>query len=327
MPETLPVETPTTAPTTTTDTAPTVPSTVPAERPAPPHPFDDPDVVRQRKEAFKQARKPSRNDRATPADVPQIQELTRLIKTLTPSNDADAPRIKDLKAKLKSALELDSPAPATEPVAPKLPTRPAEFTDAEPKLEDFTGKSDDPYAAYMRALSAYDRKKEAHDSQLSDADKAYQAAEAKRAEWFQGIEAAYATRIDAAKKKYPDWDRVTGDKQATTVLNDTLKFMPNGAEATYWLGQHPDVLDELNLLSFNLPRTDPSVALLQRRLTARMATETTGAAPPREIKLAPRPFTPVGTAAMTPVDDAAQDDDSLDAHDARYGRSDQRRRR
>lgn len=297
----------------------------------PPHPFDDP-ADKEARDTFTRGRKPARKDKATPADVPVIKELSSLIRTLKSPADADAPRVQALKKQLREALEIpDVPVKAEsskEAVAPSAaPLHPPQpFTDKEPALDDFAGQ-EDPYLAHARALAAYDRRKEAADAQQAwyqqEAQRLQQAAER---EHQQKVE-QFQQRVTAAKaSKYPDWDTVVAGKDATALLNEAILGLPNGEDAIYYLGKHSDVLDELNLQSYALPRTPHSVALLQRRLSARLTAGPTGAAPTRPVLVAPRPPTPVRTAPMTTAEPADDDSDDLDAHARKYGIGGRRRR-
>jgi hypothetical protein len=299
------------------------------DRPTPPHPLEE-------KRSY--SRQHGRRAAATPDDVPVIRNLAALVKDLTPSNEADAPRVKELKAKVRAALELDPPAAKDEPkpepvkIAPPAappPPVPGAFPDPEPQFADFMDKSADPYAAHLRALTAWDRKREAFESAQAQATTAQQAHHQAQTARFEQAKSEYWERVKTAKaEKYQDWDAVTTGKPVTPLVNAALFLLPNGEDATYFLAKNPDLLHELNLQSLSLPPTDISITLLHNRLSSRMAAGTTGAAPARPVLVAPRPPTPVKTGPMrASVESPPGDDDDLSAHRAAYGVGGSRRRR
>lgn len=298
------------------------------ERPTPPHAIEE---QRERRRTY--TREHGRKAAASPDDLPAIRSLAALVKELTPANDADAPRVKELRSKVRAALELDSPKPEpkAEPAVKAEPapiTPPAPFTDKEPTLDDFVGKADDPYAAQVRAAADFDRRKAEHDRQQAETDRLVAARQEADAQAWQRTVDDHNQRVTKAAEKYPDWQTVVTGKQATPMLNHAIIAMPNGEEATWFLAHNPDLLTELNLQSLALPSHPTSVGLLQQRISSRMAAGSTGAAPARPVLVAPRPPTPVRTGPMrASVDRPPGDDDDLSAHRQAYGVGGSRRRR
>ncbi|MDQ1255777.1 MAG: hypothetical protein QG656_371 [Candidatus Hydrogenedentes bacterium] len=287
----------------------------------PPHPLEQRNLER----------KPARKDRATPKDVPTIQALSGVIRELTAKDEKDAPRVAELRKKLREALEIESPAPKAAPVqraAPMpVPQPVGEFADAEPNIDQFANEADQ-YAAYVRALARYDRKREDFEAKRQDSQRAIESHQRAQMESYQRSAQDYMARVTTAKTtKYPDWDRVVTDAQIVTpVMTQAILSAPNGEDFTYFLASHPDILDDLVLSTAATPVDDTSVALMQRRLNARLAAGTTGAAPTKPVVVAPRPPTPVRTGSMMTGETPPSDDADLDEHRKFYGVGARRRR-
>lgn len=318
------ISTDTLAPVVDSSVAPEIaPATSADGRVEPPHPLEE----RQ------QDRRPAKKDRATPKDVPTIQALSSVIRELTVKDEKDAPRVAELRQKLRAAMALDAD-PAPKSIEPKrdvpMPVQaapiPGEFAESEPTIEQFQNEID-PYAAWLRACNRYDRRKETHDANRAHAKTQSDLAQSEQLKNWNQTLTDHAARIQHAKTtKYTDWDTVVSGVQTTNFMNDVIASMPNSADVIYSLAKDKNSLEELTLLSMSLPVTPDSVALLQRRMNARLGAVTAGAAPTKPVLVAPRPPTPARTGVMTTGETPPGDDSDLEAHKRAYGVGARRRR-
>jgi hypothetical protein len=171
-------------------------------------------------------------------------------------------------------------------------------------LDDFLGKSDDPYRDHIRALNAYDRRKEAF---------------AERQEQTQRQRmTAFHERVAGVKEKYPDYEQVAFKPfhpamvpyvQPGTAVGDFILEDDNGPDVLYHLQSHPEELDAIL-------RTPPVTQVRRLTLLAQRfasptpgAVGTNGATPqaPQVVVLPPKPPTPLRTEAqrVTPPEDGS----------------------
>lgn len=246
---------------------------------------------------------------------------------------ADVPRIAALTKKLREAEERAAKLEAQIPRAPApKPEPPKEFTDAEPKYEDFANEAD-PYAAHMRALTAYDRKKElaeaakvAHEStQKAEIE----ARNKQRDEWFQTRLKAHGERIEKLFTANPQAEAII--EKANVSLNPVMLAAvlgsDNSDQLALTLAQNPDLVDDLHLLTDDKSPSQDLVAYVQRRMSRGLKVANTGSTAPASVVPAlPRPPNPVRTGAMKPADTPPGDDASLDEHERAYVKGGYRRR-
>lgn len=287
------------------------------DRPTPPH------ALEQR------GRKHRVRDIAKPEDVPVIRDLSATIKELTPVNEADRPRVAELRKKLRAALELDdTPAPAPKVEAkPEPVARPefkdiGEFAEPEPTIDQFMDK-DDPYGEHLKAWSRWDRKKDAHEADAAKAKADAERFQRQSIEEFQAKNAQYAQHLTAFKVTTPDYDAVLAqhaDRGTPLLFHAILDLGDAGPKVAYDLMKHPTLLDEIILLTDGKAITSAAVATTQRILKTRLATGSAGAvAPSVPVKVAPKPPSPARTGPMTPSDRPPGDDADLDEHRRYYG--------
>lgn len=268
-----------------------------------------------------QRRHRARSQQAGPDDVPRIAALTKRLRETEASYEA---RIKALEERLTK------PAETLKPPTPPAPAgAAATFDEAEPTIEQFADKPD-PYAAWLRAVNAYDRKKEAFEARQK-----HQAAQRERAttqygqqqtEWTNTVMAQHAQRHDAYMAAHPEHKAVleqAADLPMTPTMVAAIALHAQGPELMLALAQNAALADELFLLTHGKPLGDPVsnplVAIVQRRLLAKPAVPTGSAAPPKPAVLAPRPPNPVRTTPQAPADTLPGDDDSLEAHEKIWG--------
>lgn len=318
-----------------------------AEAPAAEPVVDDEDAEPSRHRA--------KSQNAKPADITKIAELTKQLRdaedalglalTREEGESERAFRLRQRIAIVDAAAKANAkkPQPPAEVAQPQRidpppppPQATNEFTEAEPTIEQFLDKAD-PQSAYYRALAGYDRRKEEFErtqaAQLKYAED-FAKAEAAR---FQAIGEAHRQRLDAFRKDHPDFDAVVsaadadfdgmGLSKVPPALAHAIASSDKSAELIYHFARHPDELVEMILMAEGKPFTPQVVALLQRRLLARSAAVTTGAAPiaPTETRVVPRPPTPVRTAPMKTDEQPPADEHSLKAHQHHWGKSARRR--
>ncbi len=264
------------------------------------------------------ARHRARKQAARAEDVPRIRELTGKWR--------QAERERD---ELRQELERSKVAPAPAVVAPvqNAPVAQAEaFSEKEPALEDFVGKSDDPYLAHARALAAYDRRKDAFTEKQAErtAEQQRQTAQANARQTV--IEEQFASRVQKFATERPkDFERLktltlTPVMAAAVKLSDTAEI-----DLLHHLDSSGSLLEDLGLMTEGKPVTDHLVALVQRRLKTRTPAATTGSATFVPPSPAPRPPNPVRTGPMKTDDALPGDDDSIEAHERAFGSRTRRR--
>jgi hypothetical protein len=263
----------------------------------------------------------ARSQQAGPEDVPRIAELTRRLRE---TEEKLAAR----EAKEAEAAKKIAPIPEK----PKLPEPNAvQFTDKEPTIDDFN-EAQDPYAAWLRAVGAYDRKKEAFDRYQERLKQHTESATKQHGEqfqqWTQARQAEHDARLGAYLKTAPDavamMEKIK-DMPVTPIMVAAIELSEHGPQFMHTCSKYPELVDELYMLTDGKPVGDPLnnplVASVQRRLLARMQAVGTGsAAQPKIVPQAPRPPNPVRTAPQAPSDQLPGDDDSLEAHERAFVR-------
>lgn len=278
------------------------------------------------------------SQQATPADVPVIQELTKLNREgrerLEQLAKTGAPRVQKL-AREQIAIQ-DRLAEADAPKAPEpvfsLPTPPQPvYAGREPQIEDFADR-DDPYGAWQRALAKFDRQQEALEAQAAYQQQQFQQTVQQTEAYWANVRQTHAQRLEYAVQSNPQAATILQSVriQPPPLLDLSIMLDNNSANVALFLASHPDELGELALATKNQPVDQQAVEIIQRRLKKMMAAGTTGAvaSSPPPLKV-PRPPTPVRTGPMKTGDTQPSDEDSLEDHASRYGhiRLDKRGRR
>lgn len=267
--------------------------------------------ARARDESGKFTKHRAQTQKASPEDVPRIKELTKRLREAE-ERAAEYER----RASERGAEPRRAPEPAVRAVS-------AEFTDKEPTIEQFE-KESDPYAAYMRALARYDRKKEAF-----EADQQRVAAEQKRVEaagqeWEQKKRQEYKQKADEFAATHADYNELISqyhDWDLPPLANATILVHENGPQLVYNLLKKPDELAGLILLTDGKPVNEKTVALATRWLENRALDGNTGSpAPVVNRKPTPTPPNPVRTVPSGSSDSSDDETMSLSDHERKYGR-------
>lgn len=258
----------------------------------------------------------AQSQKAGPADVPRINELTRKLREA----EAELARFRSTPAQTPPA-QTEAPKPAAVAKPAEAPT--AGFTEKEPILDDFMQESD-PYSAWQRAVGKYDRRKERWEEQQT-AQAAAQTTQA--TERLQQQYQAHTTRLSAFVATHPDFaKKVQASDAANREMPDLLQRAiledDNGPAMLYAFASDPVFYDEMHLLSDGKAITESSVAILRRRLNAQLnrtqAAATGSAAAMPTTSWTSRPPNPVRTSPLQTGDDPPGDGHSLAEHAKHY---------
>ncbi len=286
---------------------------------------------------------PKHRAKSQQAGVGDVETIARLTKELRAAEDAvtidrqagESERTYALRKRIEIAKRATTPAapvtaapaaaapPASAapissaPVPQSAPPQqwqppPTVFAEPEPPRASFASEGE-----YYRALTAWDRRKERFEESIVQRDAQLRGQQQIfDREMIAGMQ-THAQKITTFAKARPDIKAIFDAEaakpeaeqiQITLAMRGAIEFHEQGPEMVVALIQHPDLADELFLLTNGRPvgdpRTDSLVATVRRRLLQRVAAVSTGAAPsPRRPPVtAPHPPTPVRTATPTPRD-------------------------
>ncbi len=268
--------------------------------------------------------------RATPEDVVEINKLTkelRELETKVADRDPDAkaaPRLRTLKRQIAALRALDAP-PEPKPVPRETPRyTPPPSDDKEPAFEDFSadpGKYPDPLAAWMKATARYEARQERQEESRQ------REAQSQQAQDQQEIMQWHQHQADFRAQK-PDYAAVAGDffqrNIGEVLVKAIVKAGDKGPAFVYHLAQHPELADELILLTHGKPVEDAFVATMQRRLTRELgqsqAAPTRSAVPATPTYTPPPPPNLVRTGPIKSEDELPGDESSLADHERAFSR-------
>ncbi len=299
-------------------------------------PLDEPEAdTRDDKGRFRHR---AQSQRASADDVPTINALTKELRTaeaelfkLKPDAASETPRMRALKrqiAAVKSELSESQPKPVEtvreQPrTAAERPTYQPPASRPEPS-EDEVGSKYATYAAFTKDQALWvweqqDLQREAREQQRQAASRESE------------VIGTHVGRMSAFAEKTPDFGDVIGPLMARVlppVLINAIVRDDKGPEYVYYLAQHPESVDDFELLTEGKPLTEALVATVQRRLKSevqRSQAATTGsAAVARPAYIPPRPPNPVRTGPIRTGDDLPGDESSLAEHEKAFN---QRRHR
>ncbi len=286
----------------------------------------------------------AKSQRAGASDYDDIAKYTKILRETEEGidgftierNQGESDRVFNLRkrveiAKLAKERRVAEPQvvarPAVvQPTAQPTISAPGAFTEPEPKIDDFSNEPD-AYLALNRALSRWDRLKEAFEAQAeaakqSNATAAQQAQAAQEAREKTLVD-GYNTRVAAFTKQVPDFQTVIAkaDMPIPPLLREALLTADNGPQLVYTLATQPQYGDEAFLLTDGKAVTEQAVASTQRWLSKLSVPvvstgATAGAAKPIT---APRPPTPVRTGPIASGDELPGDESSLAEHEKAFG--------
>ncbi len=295
------------------------------------------------KEHAAQTREPEKRrreiDDARPEEREEIGTLTKRLRDAEEATGIkrkpnESNRVYDLRLRTELAERLrDVQKPkAVEPERRAEPvTLPSvgEFTEKEPTIEQFKDEAD-PATAYFRALSRYENKLADHEAKVEAAKTASTEIEGKIKAYWHHQATQHAARLDAAIKVTPDLRaklEAIGDKPLSPILFGAIQIHPESVKLMTALADHPDLHDELFLLTDGKPINDPTrnplVGIVQRRLLAKAQTvQSPERSPKPEWKPPAPPPTPVRTQPIAIAKPEQDSGDSIMAHARKYHRKD-----
>ena len=202
-------------------------------------------------------------------------------------------RRKEAKARMEAQLrDAETAKQAAERRAAELKTA-AELLPA-PKQADFQ-----TYEDYQAALSAYHvvRMTDAREAQriAAEAKTHFDQAEQIRRAQDQTDAENWASHMEDARKRYPDFDQVAlrGDIPVSPSLAKMIAQSDVAGELAYFIGKNPEIAGQVS----NMTPVDMARAV--GRLEAHL-----NAPKPKTVSTAPEPITPVRPKAAATVDPA-----------------------
>lgn len=278
----------------------------------------------------------AKSQRAGAEDVDKIKAYTKRIREAEESlglkvekQPGESERVYQLRRRAE-LLEAKREAARVEarPEPRPIPKAPEPFKEPEPKYEDFADEADQ-YAAWMRAVAAWDRKREAAEGAIksheTQRNEAITERNRQRDEWFKARETEHLDRMAEYHETHPEAQAIldkAGDVNLTPALYAAVMTAKNSPELLILVAQNEELRDDLTILTEGKPLSRDLVALVQRRLNRGLTAGTTGSAPApqtKSIPAVPRPPNPVRTGPMTAADTPPGDEDSLAAHEKFYG--------
>jgi hypothetical protein len=284
-----------------------------------------------------QPRHRAASQRATPDDVATINDLTRRIKAAEEADGADiarnegeSDRVYTLRRRAEvlerrraaaqaapesRAVHTTAPAAPVAPAASRAAAPVASADDPEPNPEDAAAYPDGQYdRKFIGDLSRWHARQEHRALRDQDAKTASE----------QAVLRTFATRVDAAKTKYADFDAIAFAPTAAQIPEGSatdIFIMEDeaGAEVLYHLRKNPAELRDI--LGKPVLAQLKALALLSQRLMsppARAQAVTTGSAAMPPVAAVPRSPNPVRTSPVSVNTGSPSDDDSLEAHEAHY---------
>lgn len=240
------------------------------------------------------------SQQASPEDVPRIQALTGRAKAAEDRATAAETELARLKA---------THAPAAQIAKAEAKVEATTVDDPEPNPQDEKYGGDGvKYVLDHARWSARDEYRQQQQREVTAKT------QAQKHEQQQATLKSFGGRIDAAKSKYPDFEQVAfgnaripeGSPVDAWIMEDDA-----GAEVLYHLQRNPAELD--SLLGMPVLAQVKTLALLSQRLLPAQSEQAgnTGAVAGRQIKLAPKPPTPVRTTEPQRTSEAPVSDGSL----------------
>lgn len=242
--------------------------------------------------------------RARGEDVPRIRELTKHWRTAEE-------KIAHLTRELESVKAVTAPKqadPRETVFKGPTPGEPATFDEPEPTIDDYAD-APDPLAAWVKAMSRHDRKREAFEAkQAESTTTTAQAIEGQKAALAE-IQRVYGERLQSFISQTPDFVeklQTYGDLRVPDLAGAAIQLDDNGPQLLYALLQQPVLMHELFLITEGKPVTQGTVETTRRWLAAKVQAATpqrvTGSAALPPHVPAPRPPTPVRTSAIKSSD-------------------------
>src|SRR5690242_13163389 len=159
-------------------------------------------------------------------------------------------------------------------------------TSGKPRLDQFQSYDD-----YVEALTDWKFQQRQEQAQAEAIQRQQQEAAQRQQEEFKSRFDSYRERVEQAADRYEDWDEVT-NKNVVVPESASIAIIEseNGPDITYYLGKHPEVVDELHELS-------PAQQIARVAVIGYEIAHPNGSASKRVQTKAPAPVQPVGGSA------------------------------
>ncbi len=264
----------------------------------------------------------AKSQQAGPDDVPRIAALT---------GAKNAAEERATRAEAELARLRTQHAPPAQIAQAERTADAAANEDPEPNPEDKKYEGNGGVVKYVADQARWAARDEARAMRQRDAEST---ATAQKATAHKALIDGFSGRVDAAKTKYPDFEDVALKTPAKWLDPKTGSALPggealdafimqddNGAELLYYFHRNPAEVDAL----MGLPVLGQlkTLTLLSQRLASNTTEQAdqTGAVARRQVKLPPKPPTPVRTEAQRAGNDPPPTDGSLSIaeHQRRFG--------
>jgi hypothetical protein len=295
-------------------------------KPEPSEPVADDDAEPQ-PAAEQRSRHRSKSQQAKPDDAKAIADYTKRLREAEAQlgvkidrQEGESERVYNLRRRAETTEALLKRAA---PAAPAAVAKPAavvsEFTEKEPLFDAYANEAE-PLTAWMRAMTAYQRKLEKFDEQKGAAAAL---AESNGKAWAAARDHAYKTYGESAKAFSditPDYKQVmdASNIPVPPLLETAFIVDPvDGPKYAYYLAKQylsgkTQMFDELFLAADGKVVNNETVAAMQRLIKSRLSAAVTGSATtPHALSFPPRPPNPVRTGRTRSTSDASPDPDNL----------------
>lgn len=217
----------------------------------------------------------------------RFSELTGKVKQADERAQAAERRAEEAERKAK---ELESKA------NPKPVEKVDDDVGPEPKASDYTDAFE-----YAKDLAKWSTDKALKDRDVKDAEKAKEQEREK-------VHKAWATRVEATKQEFPDYDAMLASSElgVSDPVKDALIESEIGPRILYEFASNPELVEKLNKMKILDQLKE--IGKLEIRLAKEEKQEESKPDPIREVKKAPAPIVPArGTkTADNPVNDSGE---------------------
>jgi len=267
----------------------------------------------------------AQSQKATPADVPRIAELTKKWREEQETRTRLEKELNELRAAAKAPVSAPEPSAKTTLPATSIKEDTGNaFPEREPSIEDFRDK-DDPYSAWVRATAAWDRRRETWEAKQAEAAETAAKQAAASQQTYHTELTTHQSRVAEYIKTKPDLLpklQEMSSRDIPELLFKAIIGLDNSPQVLDILVSDPVFLDDMHLLADGKSVTDANVALMRRRLSAQVSRSqagTTGsAATMPAASQAPRPPNPVRTGPMKQGDEPPGEGHSVADHRKHY---------
>ena len=230
--------------------------------------------------------------------------------------------LEERAAYARRAMQAGQPAaPAQPPAQAQRGAQPGAQHDPEPTFDQFAQEAD-PYAAYVKAQARWVAREEFRQqtAQRTDVERAQRVVAQVNA-----AQSAWDAKLPDVKTRYPDFDDAYNELHSylervpLQVRREFVSYLlsapqQTGHDIAYYLGNHPEELDQM----FQAPNGAAHLRAIGA-IEARVQAAMTPATAPAPQKPAAAPMKPVGSAATTTTFSTESNPGDLTAYRKRKG--------